>query len=52
MRSARAPGRVGARTNPTTGKCDNLTVVIRFFPESLSLPQFPPLRTTDVQVLS
>ena len=22
--------------------CDNLTVVIRFFPESLSFPQFPP----------
>ena len=23
-------------------KCDNLTVVIRVFPESLSFPQFPP----------
>ena len=22
--------------------CDDLTVVIRFFPESLSFPQFPP----------
>ena len=31
-------------------ECDNLTVVIRFFPELLSFPQFPPLRTTDVRV--
>ena len=32
--------------------CDNPMVGIRFFPESLSFPQFPPLWTTDVRVLS
>ena len=32
------------------GPCNNLAVVIRFFPELLSFPQFPPWRTPDVRV--
>ena len=35
-----------------TPQCDNLTVVIRFFQESLSFPQFPPLRTSLVIAFS
>ena len=43
-------GRCGHYCCTSAFYCDDLTVVIRFFPESLSFPQFPSWWTSDVRV--